>query len=209
MYSGAAIKGTKDFDLRKIILERLRWLIYIVLLGSLSSGLLLGVSYLIPLEEDGLNVEAKMLILKALDMDYSTENVEKVFSENIIIEEIEGMILYRNREGSIAFRFAGRGHQGTISGLIALGPDLQTLKGLVIREQQETPGLGGRITEEEFLSQFRGVVLDPRLVILPTGIAASADNEVEGITGATMTSKALEAIINQSIQEVIQKLEGK
>ncbi len=208
MSENVALEKREGWDLKNILWERLKWLGYIVLLGSISSSVLMGVSSLIPLDEEGLDQETKLLILNALDMEYTTENVEQVFAENIVLEELEGLTLYRNSEGSIAFEFTGRGHQGPISGLVALGPDLRSVKGLVILEQQETPGLGGRITEEEFLDQFRGVALDPELVILPAGREPTAANEVDGITGATRTSQALEEMLDQSIREVVQRLEG-
>lgn len=208
MSENVALEKREGWDLKNILWERLKWLGYIVLLGSISSSVLMGVSSLIPLDEEGVDQETKLLILNALDMEYTTENVEQVFAENIVLEELEGLTLYRNSEGSIAFEFTGRGHQGPISGLVALGPDLGSVKGLVILEQQETPGLGGRITEEEFLDQFRGVALDPELVILPAGREPTAANEVDGITGATRTSQALEEMLDQSIREVVQRLEG-
>ena len=208
MSENVALEKREGWDLKNILWERLKWLGYIVLLGSISSSVLMGVSSLIPLDEEGVDQETKLLILNALDMEYTTENVEQVFAENIVLEELEGLTLYRNSEGSIAFEFKGRGHQGPISGLVALGPDLRSVKGLVILEQQETPGLGGRITEEEFLDQFRGVALDPELVILPAGREPTAANEVDGITGATRTSQALEEMLDQSIREVVQRLEG-
>ncbi len=195
------------FDLKNAILERLKWLLFILILGSTSSGLLLGVSYAIPMDEGGLNLEARLLILKALDVEFTTETVAQVFDENITIEEIEDLTIYRGLDDSVAFNFTGRGHQGPISGIISFEPDLKTIRGLVIVEQQETPGLGGRITEEEFLDQFKGALFDPKLNILPSGREPSADNEVEGITGATMTSNAFETMLNQSFQEVIQILE--
>ncbi len=200
-------KKKGNFDFKSALLERLRWLLFTLILGSFSSGLLLGVSYAIPMDEEGLNLETRLLILKALDVEYTTENVAQIFDENISTEEIENLTLYRSMDGSIAFKFTGRGHQGPISGIISLEPNLETIKGLVIVEQQETPGLGGRITEEEFLNQFKGVSFDPKLEILMAGREPSADNEVEGITGATMTSSAMETILNQSVQEVIQILE--
>jgi len=40
-----------------------------------------------------------------------------------------------------------------------LTPDLKQIKELKILENQETPGLGGRITEEEFMAQFEGLMI--------------------------------------------------
>jgi len=40
-----------------------------------------------------------------------------------------------------------------------LTPDLKQIKELKILENQETPGLGGRVTEEEFMAQFEGLMI--------------------------------------------------
>jgi Na+-transporting NADH:ubiquinone oxidoreductase subunit NqrC len=38
----------------------------------------------------------------------------------------------------------------------ALDPDLETVKGIEVLDHAETPGLGGRMTEEKFKKQFVG-----------------------------------------------------
>ncbi len=208
MHNNAAIESEKRaFDFKRVFLDKLRALVFILILASLSSGVLMGVSAMIPLDQEGLDLESKLLILRAFAIESSTDNIEQIFQENIAIDEIEGLTLYRSKEGGIAFEFTGRGHMAPITALVALAPDLETIEGLVILEQQETPGLGGRIAEGEFLDQFKGLALNPEPVILPAGRAATADHEVEGITGATLTTKALETMLTQSIQEVMQKLE--
>ncbi len=207
MYNNAAIENKRAFDLKKVFLDKLRSLVFILILASFSSGVLMGVSAMIPLDQEGLDLESKLLILRAFAIESGTDNIEQTFQENVAIDEVEGLTLYRSNEGSIAFEFTGRGHMAPITALVALAPDLKTIEGLVILEQQETPGLGGRIAEGEFLDQFKGLALNPEPVILPAGRAATADHEVEGITGATLTTKALEAMLTQSIQEVMQKLE--
>ncbi|MDW7728714.1 MAG: FMN-binding protein [Dethiobacteria bacterium] len=208
MSLSVGIESNRGVKIKKIFLEKLGWLVYILILGMFSSGLLMGASYLIPVDDETLNLETRMLILKALDLEHSPEIAEQVYRDNITMEEIDDLTLYHSSDGSIAFMFTGRGHQNLVSGIIALESDLKSMKGLVILQQQETPGLGGRITEEEFLAQFRGLAVDPQLVILPAGGTVSADNEIQGITGATMTSQALEKMLMQSISNIRQKLEG-
>lgn len=203
------VQERKKPNLREVIFERFAWLIYVLILGLLSSSLLMAVSYLAPVHGEGLDLEGKMLILRVLGVEHEPSRVEAVFAESITTEEIEGLTLYWSEEGKVAFKFTGMGFQGTISGLIALGPELETVEGLVILEQQETPGLGGRIVEEAFLNQFRGLALSPQIVVLPTGVEAVAPHEVEGITGATMTSKALETMLRENIREILKKLEVK
>ena len=52
---------------------------------------------------------------------------------------------------------------------MAVLPDLKTIKGIAITHQEETPGLGGRIAEPEFLQSFTAKGLQPELRILAPG----------------------------------------
>jgi Na+-transporting NADH:ubiquinone oxidoreductase subunit C len=107
------------------------------------------------------------------------------------------------------FEFTGRGFWAPITGVLALAKDKETTIGLTILEQQETPGLGGRVAEPEFTTQFRkGVEVDPpknsdRFVRFassaPSADAPGAKRYVDMITGATQTSLAMERILNDSL----------
>ncbi len=195
----------RDPDLKKALIERRNWLLFVAILGLLSSGLL-AVASLIPVDEDEW---VRRMTLDALGIEYTRDNVEQVFQQNINMETIDGMIVYRSQDGSIAFRVSGRGFVDRISLIVALEPDLETLRGLAVLEQRETPGLGSRIVEKDFLERFRGTSIKPALVILRTGETATADHEVDGISGATFTVKALEREINEGSKKIIQALEAK
>ena len=83
-----------------------------------------------------------------------------------------------------------------------LQPDMKTIKGITIIHQEETPGLGGRIAETDFLDRFKAKKVLPKLIIQPPG-KASRNNEVDGITGATLSCKAFEAILNSEIKKYV------
>jgi Na+-transporting NADH:ubiquinone oxidoreductase subunit NqrC len=86
-----------------------------------------------------------------------------------------------------------------ISLFICVGPDLETIKGIEVLDHTETPGLGGRMTEDEFKRQFVGKKLKPRLSLV-RGRETVGPNEVHAITGASYTSKGIEKIINESME---------
>ncbi len=93
------------------------------------------------------------------------------------------------------FPVEGNGLWGSIHVLIAFDPDLMKLIGFSIIEQNETPGLGARITEDWFLAQFEGksLVHDDAVVqfkLIPEDETPEA-NEVNQITGATSSSRAV------------------
>jgi len=81
-----------------------------------------------------------------------------------------------------------------------LKPDLETIVGLEVLDHQETPGLGARITEDEFLQQFNGKVVRPELLVVKE--AGDDKNKVDAITGATRTSNAVQGIINDHVSKV-------
>ena len=98
----------------------------------------------------------------------------------------------------MAFAYAGSGLWGPINGIVALNPDLSTLKGVTILHQEETPGLGSRITEQAYLDTFRGKDFTSGLKLTPPGKAKAA-NEIDAITGATLSPKAFLQILNANL----------
>jgi len=110
-----------------------------------------------------------------------------------------------NGEELVLKLFSGSGLWGTITGVIAVTPDLKTIKGLEIISHNETPGLGGRIDEQWFKDQFRGEKIaspDAAIRVRKGSGGSDADpsnSEVEGITGASLTSASIQTIVNNVI----------
>ncbi len=138
-------------------------------------------------------------VLEALVIPYEKDTVEEIFTANVKTEEIDGKTIYTAEDGSIAFEFAGPGSQGPMSGVIALSSAKDAIKGIAIITQSETPGLGSRVLAADNLKNFRDKKVVPELMIVAAG-SASADNEVDAITGATLTSNALETLLNKNIK---------
>jgi Na+-transporting NADH:ubiquinone oxidoreductase subunit C len=92
---------------------------------------------------------------------------------------------------------------GEIETSIGYDPALDRLLGLDFIKQNETPGLGARISESWFREQFRGKRGPFRLV--PEGVE-SAEDEFQAITGATSTSNAVLDLLNRSIEEDLPRI---
>ncbi|WP_010139082.1 FMN-binding protein, partial [Oceanicola sp. S124] len=93
---------------------------------------------------------------------------------------------------------SGAGYNGRIDAILALRGDMQTIAGLAITGQSETPGLGARIEELAWLSSFGGVRTTDARGDIRFAVAkgpATSEYEVDGITGATRTSSAMTRII--------------
>ena len=77
---------------------------------------------------------------------------------------------------------------------ISVGFDAEgTITGVGIREINDTPGLGLKAKDAKFKDQYIGKNVDT-LVVTKTG--ASAENEIDAISGATVTSNAVTNAVN-------------
>jgi len=111
--------------------------------------------------------------------------------------EIDGLRLFKDRRsGGTAVSFEGSGFQGPISLVVALDGD--TITGFKVVSQVETPGLGARITEEEFQKSFIGKRVSGGIRMTKSGNAGPG--EFDAVTGATETSRALEKILNRGFE---------
>jgi Na+-transporting NADH:ubiquinone oxidoreductase subunit C len=120
----------------------------------------------------------------------------------------------------MAFRFRGMGFWSPIEGLLALNPDRTRTLGIVILEQKETPGLGGRIEEPIFTKPFeQGVKVSlpgnatEKIIEIssttPDPQSPMAPRHVMAITGATQTSMALDRILNENLAAFHRAMEAK
>lgn len=111
----------------------------------------------------------------------------------------------RTRLKAYGFEFQGYGFWAPIRAILAVTPDLTRTAGLVILEQSETPGLGGRIEEPVFTEQFRrGVTVAPPAqgpwVRMGAPGAPNPDGrQIDAITGATQTCLAFERVLNTQL----------
>jgi electron transport complex protein RnfG len=93
----------------------------------------------------------------------------------------------------------GPGFQDTIRLLYGYLPDKRQVVGMKILESRETPGLGDKIYKDaEFVANFRQLAIDPKIVAVKKG-KKILPNEVDTITGATISAKAVVKIINAAI----------
>ena len=154
----------------------------------------------------------KILYVLELEHDGSPEAIEEVFNSNV--EEVEvgenKDIVYKkiDENGDIlayAFPSRGAGLWGSIEAYIGITADMKEMTGIEFISQEETPGLGGRISEDFFKDQFRGLDLstpvnDEYIIYRP----ANGGN-VDAIAGATLTSKSVSQFMNEDIHEFITK----
>lgn len=100
------------------------------------------------------------------------------------------------------------GFQDVISALFGYVPQSQTIVGLKILESRETPGLGDKIFKDpEFAENFKKLQVEPEIRLVKKGEKQNP-NEVDAITGATISSKAVVGLLNSGVgkwQEVLDR----
>ncbi|MFO8014873.1 MAG: FMN-binding protein [Phycisphaerae bacterium] len=128
---------------------------------------------------------------------------ERPASNDEILERFERSVRERPLAGrpaywtddAVAVPFSGKGLWGVIRGFVALAPDLETVRRVTFYKHSETPGLGAEIETPGFRNQFRGMPVPER--------AGRVDLDIQAITGATMTSQRVEAMLERTLAEVV------
>ncbi len=114
-------------------------------------------------------------------------------------------------DGSKSYIFAvrGKGLWGPIWGYVALGPDLNTIVGAFFDHEGETPGLGAEINTRIFQSQFKAKkIFDESgkyvsVMVLKSNEPKIPEHSVDAISGGTITSKGLEAMVFDSMENYL------
>jgi len=92
----------------------------------------------------------------------------------------------------------GPGFMDTIKLIYGLDPRRGVIVGMEVLESRETPGLGDKIVADpDFHTNFDGLAVRPSIVAVKKG-RKTADNQVDCITGATISSEAVVSILGRS-----------
>ena len=131
--------------------------------------------------------------------DFDKEQAAALMTEQGYSDEIESVNTALDASGNVLGYVltvtAKDGSQSTITFSVGIQND-GTVNGYSITSISETPGLGMKAQEESFYSQFEGKNVESFAVVKS---APSADNEIEAISGATITSKAMANGVNACI----------
>ena len=105
----------------------------------------------------------------------------------------------------VAIKAAAAGFQDVITLIYGFDPATGRLLGIKVLESRETPGLGDKIEKDQaFLAQFEQSV--PPLVAVKR--ASGAPGEIDAISGATISSRAIVRIINRSLARLRAPIEA-
>ena len=172
--------------------------------------------------------EKKQQIVKALGEDPATSAYADVVAEAAMLDKngnkIEGkndadifnalgdltasfeageFPIFKAANGCVVIPVYGAGLWGPVWGYIALEPDMNTVKGIVMDHAGETPGLGAEITTANVQNSFKGKTIfegaDFVSVTMRKG-GATNNHEVDAISGGTKTCDGVNAMLKTGLE---------
>ena len=162
---------------------------------------------------------------------WTASNIQKLFDDNInsfILDhagnKVSGSKIKDNNVGSLNYLpifsnrkngvvngysipISGKGLWSTLYGYFAIDPDGVTAKGITFYSHKETPGLGGEVDKLWFQKNFIGKkFVDEKGSLIGIKVVkgkADPENsyEVDGISGATITSKGVENFLLNDLKK--------
>ena len=132
---------------------------------------------------------------------------DPAFSTELDDESAAGLPVYEAEvDGSLKYiiPMQGAGLWGPIWGYLAVEADGSTIYGAEFGHQGETPGLGAEIVTPSFREQFAGKELVKEgvfrsVAVVKPGQTAADRDYVDGISGGTITSKGVDAMLLNSV----------
>ncbi len=96
------------------------------------------------------------------------------------------------------FTLSEKGYGGDVSVMTAVKPDNTVLAVNILDASNESPGYGKDVTKEVFYSQYNG--LSGNITVIRDGSGEASKNEVNTISGATLSTNAVTKAVNNSIE---------
>ncbi len=201
---------------------------FIIILTGLAALLLSFASTSLKSRQDfNRELDTKKNILKVVNLykDKMTQSeIVNTYKKNISSKVVKSNSLdyfeckTNNKLDGYILPISGKGLWSTINGFLALNPDMITIKGITFYEHGETPGLGGEIEKDWFTSQFIGKKIfnsNNQLVSVEINKGKTPevnDHEVDGISGATLTTKGVSDFLLRNLKDyeifLVQNMDG-
>ena len=162
--------------------EMFRYGLVLAIICIVAAGLLAGVNSL---------TKDKILQQAQAEEEASLKEVMPAGASFKAIKSDNDTLYYKVYDKSknfigIAFKASGKGYSSIIETMVGMLKD-GTITAIKVLSQNETPGLGARVSESGFTSRFTN---------------KKDLNEVEAITGATISSKAVMDSVQKKAQDL-------
>ena len=172
-----------------------------------------------PRQDANVLLDKQKQLLGALKVDFSQADPAEVYYTlvNDTIRLENGMEVYvADLKGDTKYilPLSGKGLWGGIGGYLALNDDKNTIYGVNFNHESETPGLGAKIVEMPFREQFEGKHIRNAegqvvsLAVLKAGNKAEGQEQVDAISGATITSTGVSTMLETNLAEYAEFFEA-
>ena len=166
---------------------------------------------LAPKQQANILLDKQKQILGALKVDYSQADPAEVYMllvcDTLHYGDKEVYVADINSDIKYILPLSGKGLWGGIGGYLALDEDKNTIYGVNFNHESETPGLGAKIVEPEFRKQFEGKHIRNAegavvsVAVLKAGKHAEGQEQVDAISGATITSSGVSTMLEVNLAE--------
>lgn len=140
---------------------------------------------------------------------FTAKDAAKIIAKSeYTADEITDVNAAKDKDGNIlGYVINVTSHEGSQADIsLSVGIRMDgTLNGYSITSISETPGLGMLVKEKPFYSQFENKAEESYNVVKST---PAADNEIESVTGATISSRAVTNAVNASLLYFRTALQG-
>ncbi len=173
----------------------LRMIVVLTVVGLISGGILAVVyQWSLPKIQENQIRETDAAVFKVLP---ETKTYRKIEKDDLTYFECFGS---QGERIGTAILCLGNGYQGEIKLMVGVNADFTRFTGMTILEQVETPGLGAEIAGKRFENQFMGLATKPPIEYVK-GKAPEKPNQIQAITGATISSRSVVNIINKTVEQ--------
>ena len=114
----------------------------------------------------------------------------------ITVNGEEILLFIGKKEGkpwAVAYETRGKGFGGTITVMVGYDVTVNNLTGIQVVSHKETPGIGSRVTEEQFTKRFKGLHIDIKFA------QEGCPGQIDAISGATYSSHGVCEAIRKSL----------
>ncbi len=155
-----------------------------------------------------LEPEARYLNIFDKVLVFTPNEIQEVSPASILEKSFKAkhFVLIPKQNEQFVCHIFGKGLWGEMRGFATLDSDFITLKGLSFYQSNETPGLGAQFTEEQTLSRFVGKKVDPKKFAVVNSSSALNEFEVDGVSGATITGRAVETMLKVELDFYRQRI---
>lgn len=179
-------------------MQAVKYGVILFLIAGICTGILGGINEVTTPIIEANNIKTQNDAMKALLSSAETfEEVTGIQDENIL-----GVFMAKagNQVVGYVAKVAPVGYGGEIGMLVAFNEKVE-IAGIEILSSSETPGFGANASKPIFKDQYIGKVAP-----LAVSKAAAADNEIQAITGATITSDAVTLGVNNAAMYISEHL---